>query len=49
MKFIQTLVALAAVTAVFSAQAESNLNSVSAPNMTATARLNFQVVIPKIL
>ena len=49
MKFIKTLVALAAVTAAFSAQAESNLNSVSAPNMTATARLNFQVVIPKIL
>ena len=49
MKFIKTLVAVAAVAAAFSAQAESNLNIVSGSNMTATARLNFQVVIPKIL
>lgn len=48
MKFAKQLIALAAVAAAFSAHAESNI-STGAGALTATARLDFRVIVPKVL
>jgi hypothetical protein len=49
MKFAKQLVALAAVAAAFGAQAESTINTSGLALSATTARLNFSVVIPKII
>ncbi len=49
MKFAKQLLALAVVGAAMSAQAESNINSGAAPGLSTTARLNFSVIIPRII
>ena len=49
MKFVKTLLAVAALGAAFAALAESNIASGAAANLTASARLNFNVVIPRVL
>ncbi len=50
MKFIKTLLAVAALGAAFTAQAESTLTTGAAGTaLTATAKLNFRVIIPKVL
>jgi hypothetical protein len=48
MKFVKTLLAIAAVVAVLPAQAESNIAS-GAGALSATAKLNFRVTIPRVL
>ncbi len=50
MKFVKTLLAVAALGAAFAAQAESNISSAAAgTTITAAAKLNFRVVIPRVL
>ena len=49
MKFIKTLVAVATVAAAFSAQAESNIVTAAAGALTANARLDFRITVPRIL
>jgi len=49
MKFAKQLIALAVVGAAFSAQAESNINSVNAVGQNTSARLNFSVVVPRVI
>jgi hypothetical protein len=49
MKFVKQLVAVAAVAAAFGAQAESTINTTGAAAAATTARLNFSVIIPKII
>jgi hypothetical protein len=49
MKFIKSLLAVAVLGAAFSAQAESNIASGAAANLTAAAKLNFRVTIPRVL
>jgi hypothetical protein len=49
MKFAKQLVAVAAVAAAFGAQAESTINTTGAAAAATTARLNFSVVVPKII
>jgi hypothetical protein len=49
MKFVKTLLAVAALGAAFAAQAESTINSGAAANLATTARLNFSVVIPRVI
>ncbi len=52
MKFAKHLMALAAVAAVavpMSAQAESDVNTVSSIGQSASARLNFRVTVPKVI
>lgn len=49
MKLLQTFVAVAVLGAAFSAQAESNIATGAAPNLTAAAKLNFRVTIPRVL
>ena len=48
MKFAKQLIALAAVAAAFSAQAESDINTGTAA-LSAIARLDFRVIVPKVL
>ena len=48
MKFAKQLFALAAVAAAFSAYAESDITT-GAGALTATARLDFRVIVPKVL
>jgi hypothetical protein len=48
MKFIKSLLAVAVLGAAFSAQAESNIAS-GAGALTAAAKLNFRVTIPRVL
>ena len=48
MKFAKQLIALAAVAAAFAAHAESNITT-GAGGLTATARLDFRVIVPKVL
>ena len=48
MKFAKQLIALATVAAAFSAYAESDINT-GAGALTATARLDFRVIVPKFL
>jgi hypothetical protein len=49
MKFVKTLLAIAALGSAVAAHAESNIASGTAANLTASARLNFNVVIPRVL
>jgi hypothetical protein len=53
MKFAKHLIALAAVAAAvavpMSAQAESDVNTVSSVGQSASARLNFRVTVPKVI
>ena len=49
MKFVKTLLAVAALGAAFSAQAESNINTAATGAVSAAAKLNFRVVIPRII
>jgi hypothetical protein len=49
MKFAKHLLALAVVGAAFSAQAASDINTVSAANQTATANLAFRITVPRII
>jgi hypothetical protein len=50
MKFVKTLLAVAVLgSAAFSAQAESNIASGAAANLTAAAKLNLRVTIPRVL
>lgn len=49
MKFVKTLLAVAAIGAAFSAQAESTINTGAGANLATTARLNFSVVIPRVI
>jgi hypothetical protein len=49
MKFTKTLLAAAALGSTLAAHAESNINSGAAANLTATARLNFRVTIPRVI
>lgn len=49
MKKLSTAAALAAALASPWAAAESNINTAAGPNSTATARLDFTVVIPRVL
>ena len=49
MKFIKTLLAVAALGAAFAAQAESTINTGPGANLATTARLNFSVVIPRVI
>ena len=48
MKFAKQLIALAAVAAAFSAYAESDINT-GAGALSTTARLDFRVIVPKVL
>ena len=48
MKFAKQLIALAAVAAAFSAQAESKFATGAGP-LSAAARLDFRVIVPKVL
>ncbi len=48
MKFAKQLIVLAAVAAAFSAHAESDITT-GAGALTATARLDFRVIVPKVL
>ena len=48
MKFAKQLIALAAVAAAFSAQAESDINT-GAAALSAIAKLDFRVIVPKVL
>ncbi len=48
MKFVKQLIALAAVAAAFSAHAESDITT-GAGALTATARLDFRVIVPKVI
>jgi hypothetical protein len=48
MKFIKHIVALAVMGAAVAAHAESNLSTAAGPT-SATARLNFQVTIPRVI
>jgi hypothetical protein len=49
MKFAKTLLAVAALGAAFAAQAESNIASAPSGAISATARLTFNVVIPRVI
>lgn len=49
MKFIKTLLAVAAFGAAFAAQAESTVNSGAALNLATSARLNVSVVVPRVI
>jgi hypothetical protein len=49
MKFIKTLLAVAALGAAIAAQAESTVNSGAALNLATAARLNVSVVIPRVI
>lgn len=49
MKFVKTLLAVAAIGAAFTAQAESTINTGPGANLATTARLNFNVVIPRVI
>ena len=49
MKFIKTLVAVAAVAAAFSAQAESNIVTAATGTLTANAKLDYRITVPRIL
>jgi hypothetical protein len=49
MKFAKHLLALAVLGAALSAQAASDINTVSAANQTATANLAFRITIPRII
>ena len=49
MKFIKTLLAVAALGAAFAAQAESTINTGAGANLATNARLNFSVVIPRVI
>lgn len=49
MKYIKTLVAVASIAAAFSAQAESDINTGAAAGLSAAAKLDFRVVVPRII
>ena len=49
MTFNKTLIAIAALGAAVAVHAESNINSGTAANLTASAKLNFRVVIPRVI
>ncbi len=49
MKYIKTLVAVAAVAAAFSAHAESDINTGATAGLSAVAKLDFRVVVPRII
>jgi hypothetical protein len=49
MKFAKKLLALAVIGAAFSAHAESDINSVSAVVQNAVAKLDFRIVVPRII
>jgi hypothetical protein len=49
MKFAKLLVAAAAFAAVSMAHAESDLNTGAAPGLSATAKLDFRIVVPRII
>lgn len=49
MKFVKTLLAVAALGAAFTAHAESTINSGAGANLATAARLNFSVVIPRVI
>ncbi len=48
-KLALALAAASALTVPMLAQAESDINTAAGPNSTATARLDFQIVIPRVL
>jgi hypothetical protein len=49
MKFAKLLIAAAAVAAVFSAQAESDLNTSGVAGASASAKLDFRITVPRII
>jgi hypothetical protein len=49
MKFVKTLFAVAILGSAFAAQAESTINTGAAANLATSARLNFSVVIPRVI
>lgn len=49
MKFAKQLIALAVVGASFSAFAESDINTGAAAGLSAIARLDFRIVVPRII
>jgi hypothetical protein len=49
MKLVKTLLALAVAGAAIGAQAESNINSGAAAGLSASAKLNFRVTIPRVI
>jgi hypothetical protein len=49
MKSNKTLIAVAALGTALAVHAESNINSGATANMTATAKLNFRVAIPRVI
>jgi hypothetical protein len=49
MKFAKLLIAAAAIAAVFSAQAESDLNVSTASGAAASAKLDFRITVPRLI
>jgi hypothetical protein len=49
MKFTKSLIAVAVIAAAFSAHAESDLNIGSAAGLSATAKLDFKIVVPRLI